>query len=83
MQPLTRGPEADETKKDHDSGMATPARVRATVKAAAAPSSAFDLCADALGVRSAPRQPIASPLGADTVCTSQGAALPTRSSRKG
>ena len=89
MQPLTRGPEADETKKDHDSGMATPltsTRACATFKAAAAPSSAFDLCADALGVRSAPRQPIASPLGADTVCTSQGAALPTRSSyssRKG
>ena len=50
MQPLTRGPEADETKT-RDSDHATP-RPGVTVKAAAAPSSAFDLCADALGVRS-------------------------------
>jgi hypothetical protein len=62
VQPLTRGPEADETKT-RDSDTATP-RPGVTVKAAAAPSSAFDLCADALGVRS-------SPLGADTVCKSR------------
>jgi hypothetical protein len=45
--------------------MATP-RVRATVKAAAAPSSALDLCGctrSALSLRS-------SPLGADMVCKS-------------
>ena len=36
-------------------------RVRATVQAAAAPSSEFDLCAAASNVRS-------SPLGADMVC---------------
>ena len=42
--------------------MATP-RVRATVKAAAAPSSAFDLCGCIQNVRS-------SPLGADMVCKS-------------
>ena len=36
-------------------------RVRATVKAAAAPSSAFDLCGCIQNVRS-------SPLGADMVC---------------
>jgi hypothetical protein len=43
--------------------MATP-RVRATVKAAAAPSSALDLCGSAPNVRS-------SSLGADTVCKSR------------
>ena len=42
--------------------MATP-RVRATVNAAAAPSSAFDLCGCISNVRS-------SPLGADMVCKS-------------
>ena len=62
MQPLTRGPEADETKT-RDSDHATP-RPGVTVKAAAAPSSAFDLCAAAPNVRS-------SPLGADTVCKSR------------
>jgi hypothetical protein len=65
MQPLTRGPQAGETKTHHDSGMATP-RVRATVKAAAATSSAFDgsTCAAAhVNMRS-------SPLGADMVCKS-------------
>ena len=41
--PLTRLPEADETKTMTVHGMVTP-RVRATVKAAAAPSSALDLC---------------------------------------
>jgi hypothetical protein len=44
MQPLTRGPEADETKT-HDSDTATP-RPGVTVKAAAAPFSAFRTCAD-------------------------------------
>ena len=43
--------------------MATP-RVRATVNAAAAPSSAFDLCGCISNVRS-------SPLGTDTVCKSR------------
>ena len=43
--------------------MATP-RVRATVKAAAAPSSAFDLCG-------CTRRALLSPLGADTVCKSR------------
>ena len=62
MQPLTRGPEADETKT-HDSDTATP-RPGVTVKAAAAPFSAsVDLCTDVSSVRS-------SPLGADTVCKS-------------
>jgi len=83
VQPLTRGPEADETKKDHDSGMATPARVRATFKAAAAPSSAFDLCADALGVRSAPRQPTRRRHGVHKSGSSSAATRSSYSSRKG
>ena len=46
MQPRTRGPEAVETKtQDHDSvsDTATP-RLSVTVKTAAAPPSALDLC---------------------------------------
>ena len=44
MQPLTRGPEADETKTMTVTLSATP-RLSVTVKAAAArPSSALDLC---------------------------------------
>ena len=51
MQPLTRGPEADETIRsqdydhacDHDICTATP-RPSATVLTAAAPSSALELC---------------------------------------
>ena len=61
MQPLTRGPEADETKT-HDSDTATP-RPGVTVKAAAAPSSAFDLCG-------CTRSALLATLGADMVCKS-------------
>ena len=45
MQPLTGSRAALRLMRpqDHDSGMATP-RVRATVKTAAAPSRALDLC---------------------------------------
>ena len=64
MQPLTRGPEADEANSL--SGRTATTRVRAAVKTAAAPCSAFDLCrCKALSsVRS-------SPLGADMVCKSR------------
>ena len=63
MQPLTRGREADETKT---MTVAWPhhACVPLTVKAAAAPCSAFDLCG-------CTRSALLATLGANTVCKSR------------
>ena len=61
MQPLTRGPEADETKT---MTVAWPHHACVPLSKRRQHHLARSTCADALGVRS-------SPLGADTVCKSR------------
>ena len=62
MQPLTRGPEADETNQDHDSDTATH-HARVSLSGGRQRRAARSTCAAASNVRS-------SPLGADMVCKS-------------
>jgi hypothetical protein len=61
VQPLTRGPEADETKT---MTVTLPHHARVSLSKRRQHHLARSTCADALGVRS-------SPLGADTVCKSR------------